>query len=261
MTQQKYLALGGATGIGQQVCEKLMSSGHEVILMDRVAPEFEVTHYIQIDLTEQSAVDAALQQFAELGTKIDGLFNIAGLPPREGLTEKIIAVNWVGLEYATEKLLPHMKNGGVIVNLASKAGQFWQQSMPQVQSLLALHDWKEIDGWCAGQEIEHVRAYNLSKEALIVWTKLLAARLIERQIRVVSVSPAAVSTGILDDFMKAFGDKVAQNLKKVGRPGNADEIASTVLSVADPANSWLNGIDIQVDGGMGAVMFTEQLNT
>jgi len=47
----------------------------------------------------------------------------------------------------------------------------------------------------------------------------------------------------------------------VGRPGNADEIASTVLSVADPANSWLNGIDIQVDGGMGAVMFTEQLNT
>ena len=91
MTQQKYLALGGATGIGQQVCEKLMSSGHEVILMDRVAPEFDVTHYIQIDLTEQSAVDAALQQFAELGIKIDVLFNIAGLPPREGLTEKIIA--------------------------------------------------------------------------------------------------------------------------------------------------------------------------
>jgi len=168
MTQQKYLALGGATGIGQQVCEKLMSSGHEVILMDRVAPEFEVTHYIQIDL-------------------------------------------------------------GVIVNLASKAGQFWQQSMPQVQSLLALHDWKEIDGWCAGQEIEHVRAYNLSKEALIVWSKLLAARLIERQIRVVSVSPAAVSTGILDDFMKAFGDKVAQNLKKVGRPGNADEICKHII--------------------------------
>lgn len=260
MTQRKYLALGGATGIGQKVCEKLMSSGHEVILMDRVAPEFNVTHYIPIDLTEQSAVDAALQQFIELDCKIDSLINIAGLPPREGLTEKIIAVNWVGLEHVTEKLLPHMNSGGVIINLASKAGQFWQQNMEQVQSLLALHDWSSIDGWCAAQGIEHIRAYNLSKEALIVWTKLLAARLIERQIRVVSVSPAAVSTGILDDFMKAFGDKVAQNLKKVGRPGNAEEIANTIISIADPANSWLNGIDIQVDGGMGAVIFTEQLN-
>lgn len=257
MTQRKYLAVGGATGIGQEVCQRLMSAGHEVILMDRIEPEFAVTQYIAIDLTKQATVDAALTQ---LEGKIDGLLNIAGLPPREGLTGKIIAVNWVGLEYITEKVLPQMNDGGVVVNLASKAGQFWQQNMEQVKSLLALHDWAEVDSWCEGQGIEHVRAYNLSKETLIVWTKLLAARLLSRHIRVVSVSPAAVSTSILDDFMKAFGDKVAANLQRVGRPGSVEEIASTVLSVADPANSWLNGVDIQVDGGMGAAVFAEQVN-
>ena len=60
--------------------------------------------------------------------------------------------------------------------------------------------------------------------------------------------------------MKAFGDKVAANLQRVGRPGSVEEIASAILSVADPANSWLNGVDIQVDGGMGAAVFAEQIN-
>lgn len=258
MKSLKYLAIGGATGIGSHTCQQLMAAGHEVILMDRAAPEFAVTQYIPIDLTDKAQVDTGLSQ---LEGNFDALLNIAGLPPREGLTQKIIAVNWVGLEYVTEKVTPQINDGGVVVNLASKAGQFWQQNMEQVQSLLALHDWEQIDDWCEDQGIEHVRAYNLSKEALIVWTKLLAARLIERRIRVVSISPAAVATGILDDFMKAFGDKVAANLKKVGRPGNVEEIASVILSAADPANSWLNGIDIQVDGGMGAVMFAEQLKS
>ncbi|MGB1010793.1 MAG: SDR family oxidoreductase [Thiolinea sp.] len=255
MVQRRYLAVGGATGIGSDVCERLMSAGHTVILMDRVEPEFPVSQYIALDLTQQATVDTALLQ---LEGNIDGLLNIAGLPPREGLTQSVIAVNWVGLEYVTEKVIPQINDGGVIVNLASKAGQFWQQNLEQVQSLLALHHWDGIDGWCAEQGIEHVRAYNLSKEALIVWSKLLAARLIGRRIRVVSVSPAAVSTGILDDFIKAFGDKVAANLERVGRPGNIEEIASVILSVTDPASSWLNGIDIQVDGGMGAVVFAEQ---
>jgi len=256
MTQRRYLAVGGATGIGSHTCQQLMAAGHEVVLMDRAAPEFEVTQYISIDLTEKAQADAAVDQ---LEGNFDGLFNIAGLPPREGLTQSIIAVNWVGLEYVTEKVLPQMNEGGVIINLASKAGQFWQQNMEQVQSLLALHDWEQIEAWCEAQDIEPIRAYNLSKEALIVWTKLLAARLIDRRIRVVSVSPAAVATGILDDFAKAFGDKMVANLKKVGRPGSVEEIASTLLSVADPENSWLNGVDIQVDGGMGAAVFAEQL--
>ena len=255
MSKLRYLSCGGATGIGRHVCEQLMAAGHEVVLMDRMKPEFEVSQYIEVDLTNKAVVDAGLKQ---LEGNIDGLLNIAGLPPREGLTHSILAVNWVGLQYVTEAVLPQMNDGGVVINLASKAGQFWQQNIEQVKSLLAVDDWGQVEGWVESQGIEHIRAYNLSKETMIVWTKLLAARLIERRIRVVSVSPAAVSTGILDDFAKAFGDTMTENLKKVGRPGTIEEISKVMLLAADPENSWVNGIDVQVDGGMGAVIFAEQ---
>lgn len=257
MKQQRYLAVGGATGIGSHTCQQLMAAGHEVVLMDRAAPEFEVTQYIPIDLTDKSLVDSAL---AELDGNFDTLLNIAGLPPREGLTQAIIAVNWVGLQYVTEQVLDKINDGGVIINLASKAGQAWQQNLEQVKSLMAVNDWQQVDSFVESQALEHIRAYNLSKEALIVWTKLLAAKLIKRRIRVVSVSPAAVATGILDDFAKAFGGMMAANLERVGRPGSIEEISNVILSAADPANSWLNGIDIQVDGGMGAIMFAESLS-
>ncbi len=255
MSILRYLACGGATGIGRHTCEQLIAAGHEVVLMDRMKPEFEVSQYIEVDLTDKATVDTGLQQ---LEGNIDGLLNIAGLPPREGLTQSIIVVNWVGIQYVTEQVLPQMNEGGVIVNLASKAGQFWQDNMPQVKALLALQDWDQVDSWCDDQNINHIRAYNLTKEALIVWTKLLAARLLARRIRVVSISPAAVATGILDDFAKAFGDKMAENLKKVGRPGTIEEISRVMLFAADAQNSWVNGIDIQVDGGMGAAAFAEQ---
>ena len=256
MTKRRYLAVGGATGIGNHTCQQLMAAGHEVLLMDRAAPEFAVTQYIPIDLTDKTAVDAGL---AQLEGNFDALLNIAGLPPREGLTQAIIAVNWVGLQYVTERVLSKINDGGVVINLASKAGQAWQQNLDQVKSLVAVDDWQQVESWCESQELEYIRAYNLSKEALIVWTKLLAARLIKRRIRVISVSPAAVATGILDDFAKAFGGMMTANLERVGRPGSVEEISSVILSAADPANSWLNGIDIQVDGGMGAIMFSEQL--
>ena len=254
MTTLRYLACGGASGIGKYTCEQLLNAGHEVVLLDVIAPDFAVTQFIPIDLSDATQTDAALTQ---LEGEFDGLLNISGVPPREGLTHKIIAINWVGLHYVTQKVLPHIKDHGVIVNLASKAGQFWQDNMAQVKSLLEIQHWDQVADWCEAQELQHVRAYNLSKEVLIVWTKLLAAQLLERHIRVISVSPAAVQTGILDDFAKAFGDKMTANLKTVGRAGKIEEIARVMLFAADPENSWVNGVDIQVDGGMGAAMFAK----
>ena len=64
MAKRRYLAVGGATGIGKEVCKRLMFAGNEVILMDRMEPDFLVTQYIAIDLTEQTKVDAALAQLA-----------------------------------------------------------------------------------------------------------------------------------------------------------------------------------------------------
>ena len=70
--------------------------------------------------------------------------------------------------------------------------------------------------------------------------------------RFVTVSPAAVSTGILDDFINAFGPGVAKNLERVGRAGKPEEVASVIAFLLSDQANWINGIDIIIDGGMGA---------
>ena len=52
----------------------------------------------------------------------------------------------------------------MIVNLASKAGQFWQQNIEQVKSLLTVNDWDQITSLTESQDIEHVRATTFLKK-------------------------------------------------------------------------------------------------
>lgn len=104
------------------------------------------------------------------------------------------------------------------------------------------------------QEFDHVRAYTLSKEAIIVWTMAQTQKLIGLNLRMKSVSLAAVSTGILDGFSAAFGEKMTKNVTRVGRPGTADEIADLILFLCSDNSRWVKGQDIVIDGGMSALI-------
>ena len=83
--------------------------------------------------------------------------------------------------------------------------------------------------------------------------------MIETGRRMNCVSPAAVSTGILDDFTKAFGEKVARNIARAGRPGSPEEIADIILFLLSPQSAWIKGQDITIDGGMSAMGMTDML--
>ena len=104
------------------------------------------------------------------------------------------------------------------------------------------------------RNIDSTRAYNLSKEALIVLTKGMTRSLLARNIRINSVSPAPVATGILDDFMAALGDRAAGALALPGRAANPAEVAQVIVFMASPASSWVKGHDILVDGGVSAMV-------
>ena len=83
--------------------------------------------------------------------------------------------------------------------------------------------------------------------------------MIARGMRMNSVSPAAVSTGILEDFTKAFGERVAKNIARAGRAGTPEEVADVIAFLAGPDSAWLKGTDIVIDGGMGAMAQTDML--
>lgn len=249
----RAIITGAATGIGAKTVLKLKANGYEVTALDISEPE-NVDSWIKVDMSDEAAIDTAV---AQLYGEYDCLINNAGLPPREGLEKVILAVNYTGLVRLTDAVLPMLKKGGSIVNTASRAGAMWMQNMEQVKSLMAVSSVADLDAYISENEIDHVRAYNLSKEAVIVWTKANTERLIGMDLRINSVSPAAVSTGILTDFATAFGDKMAKNVARVGRPGTPEEIADLIYFLLTPESYWLKGNDFTIDGGMSALAVSD----
>lgn len=249
----RALITGAATGIGANTVLKLKSRGYDVTVLD-IAELENVDHWIKVDMSDEASIDAAV---AALSGSYDCLINNAGLPPREGLERTILAVNYTGLVRFTEAVLPMLKKGGAIVNTASRAGAMWMQNIEQVKTLMAVPKISDLDDFISENEIDHVRAYNLSKEAVVVWTKAITERLIGLDLRINSVSPAAVSTGILTDFSAAFGERMAKNVERVGRPGTPEEVADLIVFLLTPESNWLKGNDFTIDGGMSALAVSD----
>ena len=246
---------GAATGIGAEVARKAKEQGHELIAFDITEPSVSVDEYIQVDLSDPAAIVDAVN--AMQGT-FDALINNAGLPPREGLGRKVLEVNYLGLRDMTNTMASRLNAGGAIVHTASRAGAFWRDNLAQIKALRGC-TWGDIDAFIQSHKIDDTRAYNLSKEAVIVDTIATTEAFLAQGIRVNCVSPAAVSTGILDDFTKAFGQKVAKNIARAGRPGHPSEIADVILFLASPQSAWITGQDITIDGGMSAMGMTDMM--
>jgi NAD(P)-dependent dehydrogenase (short-subunit alcohol dehydrogenase family) len=251
----RALITGAATGIGASTVSRLKAAGYEVVALD-IAEPAGVDQWIRIDMSSTESIDTAVDQLS--GT-FDCLINNAGLPPRAGLTESVLSVNFIGLVHFTNSVLGFLNADASIVNTASRAGAMWRDNLEQVRALIGLSGPEELASFIQEHEIDHVRAYNLSKEALIVWSMAQTQKMISVNLRMNTVSPAAVSTGILDDFAAAFGDKMAKNLERVGRPGTVDEIADLILFLCSKNSHWIKGQDIVIDGGMSAMVQTDLL--
>ena len=243
---------GGATGIGAATVARLRADGHEIVIFDIQKPEGD-EHWIKLDLMDEGSISAALE--AADGS-FDGLVSIAGIPPRGDNEVACLTINTLATCAFIEGFMPKLNEGAAVVSVASRAGMAWQSNIDQLEDLLAQTP-ADLAGWCAANEVDATKAYILSKQAIIYWHQCAVTPHIGRH-RFVTVSPSAVSTGILDDFVKAFGPMVAANLARVGRSGTPEEVAELITFCLSPAASWINGVDIVTDGGMGAMAMTAQ---
>ncbi|MFC6674265.1 coniferyl-alcohol dehydrogenase [Marinobacterium aestuariivivens] len=256
MNNSNIVVTGAANGVGAELCKLLRSRGHRVTGLDIAEPKYDLDAFIRVDLSSESSIAAALEQ---LDGPIDGLCNVAGVPPRQGLETTILQVNFLGLRRFTYGLMDKLKEGASIVNLASRAGYGWREAVDQVKRLAAVRTAQELETFIRDENIDPARAYNLSKEAVILWTQAETEALLARGLRMNSVSPGAVATDILDDFSRAFGDKMARNVERAGRPGTPEEVAEVAAFLLSPASGWMKGVDIPLDGGMGAFNLSDAL--
>ncbi|HEY95942.1 MAG TPA: SDR family oxidoreductase [Dehalococcoidia bacterium] len=242
---------GGARGIGLAITRRLAEAGATVVIADIDATEAENiivqlksqeidAHYVKCDITVEAEVRHMVDYILEEAGNIDILVNNAGIYPRKSLEEmtgqdfqNVISVNLTGAflcgRYTAEAMILR-GNGGCIINIAS---------------IEALHP-----------SSTGMSAYDASKGGVLMLTKSMARELGKHDIRVNAIAPGAIKTrGMLFQTSPSGNRSQLKELKlflsriALGRLGDADDIARTVLFLASDMAEYITGEMIVVDGG------------
>jgi NAD(P)-dependent dehydrogenase (short-subunit alcohol dehydrogenase family) len=256
---KRVIVTGGATGVGAALLDILAEAGApDVTVLDLKAPTGPHKTFLQVDLSDRAAIDAAA---AKITGPVDALFNNAGVA--DTLPRKtVIRVNVLAPVRLTNALLPQMAKGGAVVTTASIAGMSWSKHLAPILELLSLDDWDAMDAWCEGRELG-VDTYSFTKEVMQVWTMRSAAALARRGLRINSVCPSPIDTPLLNDFRKTLGDGAIDfSIQHAGgRAVTAREVASLLAYLASPAASFVSGQNVNIDFGFQASMLTGTLDT
>jgi NAD(P)-dependent dehydrogenase (short-subunit alcohol dehydrogenase family) len=238
---------GAASGIGLALAQRLPAQSIPIVAIDRRDCPVPGVRTIRCDLADPVAIAAAVEQLP--GT-IGGLASVAGVPGTLP-ARTVLAVNILAPRLLVGALLPRMRDGAAIVTVASVAAHRNTQPPDAIAELAAIADLAGLDGWLDEHPMEGPAAYDTSKRVLVDWTTALAAELIPRRIRALSVSPGPIETPILADFTTSMGaEAMSRSVDAVGRHGRPDEVAAVIAFALSPDASWMNGIDLLVEGGL-----------
>lgn len=239
------LVTGGNSGIGLSVAQGLVDEGARVVIVGRNAATVAsgaaqlgaAGHGVVADTSRLADLDRVIAATREFGGgRIDVVFANAGVgtfgplaATSEAMFDTTFDTNVKGVYFTVQKSVPLMSAGGAIVLNASVA---------------------------AGKGNPLGSVYGASKAAVRSLGRTMAAELVERGIRVNVVSPGPIETPIFDRVMtpQQVADlKVAWAAKNpMKRFGTTDEVTATVLFLASDAASYITGVDLLVDGGVGS---------
>ena len=240
---------GGASGLGAATAAYLVEQGAKVILVDMNQEQGialqqqlgEQAEFVQLDVTDEQAVEAFFAQVENKYGQLNGLVNCAGIAPsakvlgRNGIHElamfqKVLNINVSGtfnmLRHAAAliakyELKSDEEERGVIVNTASVAA---------------------FDGQI-GQT-----AYAASKGAVVAMTLPLARELAREAIRVMTIAPGIMETPMLKGMPQNVQDALGQMVPFPPRLAKPQEFAQLVGHIFE--NSYLNGEVIRLDGAI-----------
>ncbi|VBA42635.1 Coniferyl-alcohol dehydrogenase [Mycobacterium attenuatum] len=247
------LVSGCATGIGAQLVHQLSELGAHVVGLDRRRPAYELNDFHQTDLADPSSIDRAV---AAVGDQVDTLFNVAVVSSGIGDPLLVVTINFLGLRHLTDALNPLMPAGSSIVSVSSLAAANYREHLGTVAPLLDTTTMPEGIEWCRRHPDAMGSGYQLSKEAVILYTMRRTAELAARGIRINCTGPGVTETPILDQLRHAYGPQLLDDIAKpLGRVADPAEQAAVLLFLNSAAASYISGQVVWVDGGnLGAAI-------
>jgi NAD(P)-dependent dehydrogenase (short-subunit alcohol dehydrogenase family) len=246
------IVTGGTSGIGEKIVEVFVEEGAQVVIAARRRAEGDAlekrlgARFVRTDVSSEADVKTMVDRAVEWFGRVDCLVNNAGIPaPITSVAdmevadiERVLAVNILGVMLATKHVARVMltQGTGSIINIGSVAAH---------------------RGGLSGH------TYTSTKGAVLAFTRSAAAELGEKGIRVNSISPGAIVTGIFGKLAGVEASKADRipdvvkggfaALQPIRRAGATDDIARAAVYLAGDGSSFVSGQDIIVDGGLTSV--------
>lgn len=234
----RILVTGGGSGIGRATASAFLELGARVAVLD-LDPSGAPTgaEQITVDLQDRPATTAAVDEAAARLDGLDVVVNNAGISAVGDVTAnddeqwaRTLSVNVTAIARVSAAALPHLRESAhpCIINMSSIA---------------------------ATAGLQERVLYSATKGAVQAMTMAMATDHVREGIRVNCVNPGTVATEFVERMLQGFPDPVAERKaldarQPTGRMVTPQEVAASVVFLADPRNASTTGTSLTVDGGM-----------
>ena len=235
---KSFLVTGAARGLGALFCREIARAGGSVLALGRKKEALTKmladlpgdNHGVIIaDVRDSQALKEQL-----FGRQFNALVNNAGIAMTAAIhssdedeVRQLIDTNFLGSLWTIQAAVPALKaaGDGVIVNVASVLGH---------------------------RPLPHTGIYAASKAAVMQITKAAAIELAREGIRVNALAPGYVITDLNREFLESDAGVKLQKRTALHRFASPEELMPALLFLLDPANSYMTGETLTIDGGMSS---------
>ncbi|MFK7961561.1 MAG: SDR family NAD(P)-dependent oxidoreductase [Phycisphaerales bacterium] len=234
-----FLVIGGAAGISRAIATGIVARGGSLVVTSRdadraaaAASELGADDHAALDASDFAAVSELMKRLIEEGHRLAGVVNGAGsvlLKPAHLTTaeelQATLTTNLVTAFSVVAAAGRHMKDGGSVLLFSTAAAE---AGIPNHEAIAA------------------------AKGGVAALTRSAAATYAARGLRFNAIAPGLVKTGLTEKIhSNERALEASRSMHPLQRVGEPADLAPMALTLLDPANAWMSGEVICVDGGLG----------